>query len=205
MPLNEILNSYYSKEQKQIFVLGIDGLGGSGKTTYAKSIENSLKNEGIPVDILHIDDFIHPRQIRYNPSKADWECYYYIQWRYDYLIKEILAPIQLGCAIKKQIEVYDKLTDHYFLKNMRMPIDSILVIEGVFLQRAELNRYFDYMIYIDVPKEERFQRVLKRDTYIGDDLAIKEKYKNRYFPAEEKYTEKYVPAFQANRTITTEN
>ncbi|MFO1442556.1 AAA family ATPase [Bacillus sp. Bva_UNVM-123] len=205
MPLNEILNSYYSKEQKQIFVLGIDGLGGSGKTTYAKSIENSIKNEGIHVDILHIDDFIHPRQIRYNLSKADWECYYYIQWRYDYLIKEILAPIQLGCAIKKQIEVYDKRTDHYFLKNMRMYTDSILVIEGVFLQRAELNRYFDYMIYMDVPKEERFQRVLKRDTYIGDDLAIKEKYKNRYFPAEEKYIEEYAPAFQANRTITTKN
>lgn len=205
MPLNEILNSYHSIDRKRAFILGIDGLGGSGKTTYAKSIENSLIHEGIQAEILHIDDFIHPRKIRYNNSKADWECYYFLQWRYDYLIKEILAPIQLGNTIEKQIEYYDKHTDHYVFKNMKISADSILLIEGVFLQRAELSHYFDYMIYMDVPKEERYHRVLKRDTYIGDELAIKEKYEKRYFPAEEKYIEEYAPALQANQTITTES
>jgi len=200
MPIHEILNCFHSKDYNRVFVLGIDGLGGSGKTTYAQSIEKSLINEGIQVEVLHIDDFIHPKEVRYNKAIAEWDCYYNLQWRYDYLIKEILAPTQLGNKIDKQIELYDKLTDSYFFKHIKMKADSILLMEGVFLQRDELRPYLDYVIFIDVPKEERLHRVLKRDTYIGDKKAIFEKYEKRYFPAEEKYIKEYTPAKKANFT-----
>ncbi len=198
MVIHEILNCFYSPARKGILVIGIDGLGGSGKTTYAKSMEQTLSNKGIQVKLLHIDDFIHRNEIRYDDSRADWECYYYLQWRYDYLIEEILAPVQEGNSIDKQIELYDKQADQYRLKNIKMAPNSILIIEGVFLQRTELAPYFDYVAFIDVPKEERLQRVLKRDTYIGNDIAIIEKYENRYFPAEDKYIEDFSPAERAN-------
>lgn len=57
----------------------------------------------------------------------------------------------------------------------------------------ENNNIFDYMIYIDVPEKVRLQRVLKRDTYIGDEQQIIDKYENRYFPAERRYIEEYQP------------
>ena len=40
--------------------------------------------------------------------------------------------------------------------------------------------------------------VLKRDSYIGDELAIMKKYKQRYWMAEQYYLEKESPLQKAN-------
>jgi uridine kinase len=44
------------------FILGIDGLGGSGKTTLALQLKNELKAANCETVILHIDDYIVERE-----------------------------------------------------------------------------------------------------------------------------------------------
>lgn len=199
MLIQNILEKWKSN---RIFVLGIDGLGGAGKTTFTQSMEEDLRNKGVNVSVLHIDDFIHPKEVRYDNSRAEWECYYYLQWRYDYLISEILSPIHQGIPIDKEIEVYDKDNDRYINRRLKIEHNSVAIIEGVFLQRPEVRSFLDYVIYLDAPKEDRLSRVLKRDTYIGNELDILTKYRNRYFPAEDKYLEENAPAKNADWTIT---
>jgi uridine kinase len=157
-----------------------------------------LSNRNYNTVILHIDDFIYPKNIRYNESKEEWHCYYNIQWRYDYLIKEILMPIREGIEIHKEIQVYDKDNDVYILEQIKIPQGSILLLEGIFLQRKEIGEYFDYVIYLDVSKEVRLNRVINRDKYIGDSEDIKSKYERRYFPVEDKYIEEYCPMENAD-------
>ncbi|WP_313770649.1 AAA family ATPase [Bacillus sp. S/N-304-OC-R1] len=179
----------------------MDGLGGAGKTTLTQHIKQELEEAGKKAVVLHIDDFIHPRNIRYDQAKCEWECYYFAQWRYDYLIHNILLPIQNGEEIDKEIELYDKTNDQYIETHLKIDAESVLIIEGVFLQRNELRRFLDYVIYIDVPKVERLKRVLERDTYIGDKSKIAEKYEKRYFPAEDKYIMEYSPSKSADLII----
>ena len=62
-----------------------------------------------------------------------------------------------------------------------------VVVEGIFLQRPEWRFYFDYVIYLDCPRKVRYERVLNRDTYLGDPTARLEKYKRRYWPGEDLY------------------
>ncbi|WP_353093314.1 AAA family ATPase [Tissierella praeacuta] len=193
--LNKIMSEYDSKET---IIIGIDGLGGAGKSTITELLKTQLQNINYYPVVLHIDDFIHPKHIRYDESKEEWYCYYNIQWRYDYLIKEVLLPIKQGIEIYKEIELYNKENDLYILEQIRIPHGSILLIEGIFLQRKELERYFDYMIYVEVPKETRFTRVINRDTYIGEAKDIKLKYERRYFPAENKYIKEYCPIENAD-------
>ena len=64
---------------KRIYIVGIDGLGGAGKSTLIESLKLELQNESYNSYILHIDDFIHPKSIRYNDSKEEWYCYYNLQ------------------------------------------------------------------------------------------------------------------------------
>lgn len=182
-------------------IIGIDGLGGAGKTTIVNSLKLQLNNRDYNTAILHIDDFIHPKNIRYNESKEEWYCYYNIQWRYDYLIKEILMPIKEGIEIDKEIEIYDKDNDIYTLEQIKIPQGSIILLEGIFLQRKEIREYFDYVIYLDVPKEVRLNRVINRDKYIGNSEEIKSKYERRYFPAEDKYIEEYSPIQNADYVL----
>lgn len=190
-----------NKDSKKIYVVGIDGLGGAGKSTVSNSLKLKLQDKGYESTVMHIDDFIHTKNIRYNMFKEEWFCYYNIQWRYDYLIEEILLPIRNGSQIDKQIELYDKENDNYVLKPVAILQDHILLLEGIFLQRKELRKYLDFIIYIDAPKELRLKRVLERDSYIGEIEDIKDKYKRRYFPAEEIYISEYSPIENANLVL----
>lgn len=188
-------------QPNRTLIVGIDGLGGSGKSTLSESLYQLLSEEHYNIVVLHIDDFIHPRAIRYDQGYAAWECYYYRQWRYDYLIGEIVKPIRQGNPLRKEIELYDKEHDVYHLHQIDISVGSIVIIEGVFLQREELKGVFDDMIYIDVPEEIRWNRVLARDGYIGNSHQIQEKYEHRYFPAEHYYLRNCSPKENADYVI----
>jgi uridine kinase len=197
--MKELLDKIIEKcTFQKTLIIGIDGLGGAGKTTIVNSLKLELSNKNYNSFILHIDDFIHPKIIRYIESKAEWYCYYNIQWRYNYLIKEIFMPIKEGIEIDKEIEIYNMDNDAYTLEQIKIPQGSILLLEGIFLQRKEIRKYFDYIIYLDTPKEVRLNRVIDRDKYIGNSEDIKSKYDRRYFPAENKYVEEYCPMENAD-------
>lgn len=187
-------------DNKDIIVLGIDGLGGAGKSTISEKICNEFENKMFHTILLHIDDFIHIREIRYNSSYPEWQCYYKLQWRYDYFT-DVINALKQSINIEQEIELYDKDNDCYSIKSYFVKNKTVIVVEGIFLQRKELQGLFDYMVYIDVPEEVRMCRVLKRDTYIGNEQQITDKYENRYFPAERHYFNKYSPDRKADFII----
>ena len=181
-------------------LVGIDGLGGAGKSTVADDVRRLLDAEGINTSVFHIDDFIHPKAVRYNDDYPQWEQYYYLQWRYDYFLSAVAKPVRDGREVPP-IELYDKENDSYITDMRSIPKGSIVITEGVFLQREELEGAFDFIIYVDVDEEERLRRVLCRDGYIGDEADIRRKYNERYFPAEHFYAKKYCPAKNADLVI----
>ena len=124
-----------------------------------------------------------------------------MQWRYDYLIQNVIKPLRNGQDFHRQIAFYNKENDRYFLEQVTIPVGSLVILEGIFLQREELQGMFDYMIYLDISEETRLQRVLKRDGYIGSQQQIREKYENRYFPAERIYIRDCNPAAKADYVI----
>ena len=170
-------------------LIGIDGLGGSGKTMYAYKLQQQLEGSVI----LHLDDFIHKKEVRYNENYEEWYCYYHLQWRYDYLIQKLLLPLKSGLDVNETIEVYNRETDSYMLRKIEIPVGTTVIIEGVFLQRPELRPYFETVIYLELDKETRLQRISDRDIYMGNKEEIALKYEQRYFPAEEKYIEQCNP------------
>lgn len=175
-------------------LIGIDGLGVSGKTTYALNLQRQLKN----ALVIHLDDFIHTREVRYNDQFEEWYCYYNLQWRYDYLIEKLLEPLKNGLAIHETIELYDKPADSYRMQQFDIPVGTMVIVEGVFLQRPELRAYFDKVIYFETDRDTRMARALDRDGYIGSGEDIIRHYEQRYFPAEDMYVEHCNPLVLAD-------
>ena len=196
--ITDLIISRYNRERT--LIVGIDGAGGAGKSTISDTLEKELRSEGYNAAVFHIDDMIHPRAVRYNDDYPQWEQYYYLQWRYDYFMREVISPIREGRSLEP-IELYDKENDSYKTVLSDIPAGSIVIVEGVFLLRSELEGAFDVTVYIDVSKEERLERVLKRHGYIGDSEAILKKYNERYFPAEDHYFEECSPKEKADIII----
>ena len=186
--------------EADVVIVGIDGLGGAGKSTVSEKLCREIRAHDLHTILLHIDDFIHVRNVRYRTDYPEWQCYYDLQWRYGYFA-EMIGQIRRKADDKLRIELYDKDNDCYFTQSYALKEKMAVVVEGIFLQRKELDGIFDYMVYLDVPEEERMQRVLKRDTYIGDKQQIIDKYENRYFPAERKYCREYCPEQSADLVI----
>lgn len=170
-------------------LIGIDGLGGSGKTMYAYKLQQQLEGSVI----LHLDDFVHKKEVRYNENYEEWYCYYHLQWRYDYLIQKLLLPLKSGLDVNETIEVYNRETDSYILREIEIPAGTTVIVEGVFLQRPELRPYFEIVVYLELDQETRLKRITDRDIYMGNKKEIALKYDQRYFPAEEKYIEQCNP------------
>ncbi|MBJ7987224.1 kinase [Bacillus cereus] len=192
MSTNEIMKVI--KEHKdERFILGIDGLSRSGKTTLVKELEADMKQSGIPFHIFHIDDHITERNKRYNTGFAEWYEYYNLQWDIEWLQRNFFLKLQSD--IQVQLPFYHDETDICEMKEIQLPLVGVIIVEGVFLQRKEWRNFFHYMVYLDCSRKTRF---LRESEETQKNLP---KFQSRYWKAEEYYLEKESPRDLADFVI----
>ncbi|MEK4520369.1 kinase [Psychrobacillus sp. FSL W7-1493] len=192
------------KSLNRPFVLGVDGLSGAGKTTFTDQLAQELEEAGHKIVIIHLDDLIEVREKRYNTGQPEWYEYYSMQWDVLY-IQESLFKSNHEKAKVLQLKFYIAQEDQCLSKDIPLKDCTVLLIEGVFLQRKEWRSFVDYLIYLDCPREIRNVRVLKRDSYIGDMEARLNKYERRYWKGEEFYLREEKPLEQADLVLDVEN
>ncbi len=179
------------------FIVGIDGLSGAGKTTLVKEIKQELNKNNVDTVVFHIDDHIVERNKRYETGHEEWYEFYYLQWDVNNLTTDFFERLHNRCH-NISLSFYDKFTDSTSTKQMTVAADSIVLIEGVFLQRKEWRGFYDFTIFIDCPRELRYERVLNRDSYIGDLQDRLNKYERRYWPGEQHYLDTEKPISNAD-------
>ncbi|MDQ4480752.1 AAA family ATPase [Bacillus sp. HNR-4] len=192
MSTNELIN-IMKKHKENRFILGIDGLSRSGKTTFVTNLKENMKQESIPFHIFHIDNHIVERNKRYDTGFEEWYEYYYLQWDIEWLRQKFFRKLQN--ETKLNLLFYHDETDLCEMKKVQIPIVGVIVIEGVFLQRKEWRDFFHYMVYLDCPRETRFLRESKKTQ---KNLS---KFENRYWKAEDYYLEMESPKDRADLVI----
>lgn len=197
--VESVLEKYKTRPVKERpLIVALDGLSGAGKTT----IVDKLKEELAPIHvvIIHIDDYIVERSKRYHTGFEEWYEYYSLQWDVEQLKEDLFEKLVDNVSVLT-LPFYDSNTDSIRKKEVSVTKNSIVVMEGIFLQRQEWRSYFDLTFYLDVPREIRYERVLNRDTYIGSLDERRKKYKRRYWPAEDYYLNGVKPIENADVVI----
>lgn len=189
----EIVSVITKQSTSDRFILGIDGLSRSGKTSLVKKLSRDLQKRHMNVFILHLDDHIVERGKRYNTGHPEWFEYYHLQWDVRWLKENLFE--KLSKSKKLFLPFYDGETDTQRIQGLAIPDNCIILIEGVFLQRKIWKRYFDYVAYLDCPRKIRYER--ESSTTQGNTW----KFRNRYWKAEEYYLDAECPKEQADAII----
>jgi len=183
--------------------VGIDGIDAAGKTFLANEIASCLAENGHSVIRASIDGFHNPRNIRHQRGSYSPEGYYYDSFNYELLKNCLLEPLAPGGNRICRPKAFDFKTDTEIgVDEIKATNAHILIFEGVFLFRREIEQYWDFKIFVDIDFQTSLMRALERDLYLfGDEKEILRKYQERYIPGQKMYIEIEKPKAKADIVI----
>lgn len=144
--------------------VGVDGVDGAGKSTFARELAEALRSQGRPVLELSVDDWHRPRAERYARGRRSPEGFWLDSFDYDRLVAECLGPLGPGGTRRYRAVGHDLETDQLVFDDPdEAPAGAAVVVDGLFLHRAELEGALDFTVFVDVPFEVSAARMAVRD------------------------------------------
>ena len=178
--------------------VAVDGPDGAGKTVFADRLAAVLP---APVVRISVDDFHHVRAVRYRRGRNSPSGFWLDSFDYARFRADVVEPFAPGGSRRYRPAAHDLATDAILNPPPRTaPPEAILLVDGLFLQRAELAGAWDLTIFLDVPFTETARRMSLRDGTAPDptDPSV-----HRYVEAQRRYYAACNP--QAQATILIDN
>jgi uridine kinase len=145
-------------------LVAIDGVDGSGKTTFAARLADAYARHGRPTLVVHEDDFLNPRAVRYRLGRDSPEGFFRDTYDLPALVANVLDPLAPGRGSRIVPATFDYRTDTpRRAEPVEMPRDAVVIVEGMFLHRDELAGRWDLSVFLDVPFHETARRMAERD------------------------------------------
>jgi len=166
--------------------VAIDGLTAAGKTSLGHELARGLAQRGRPVFRASLDDFKRPWSERHLYDRESGEGYYRNAFDRERACRLLLDPsgpdadgVIALCSIDPLTQV-----DHSSVKAV-MPENGVLIVDGVFSYRPEINDYWDLRVWIEIDPELSVQRGIRRDAEMnGGAEAAEALHRDRYLAGE---------------------
>ncbi len=173
------------KESNKL-IIGVDGLGGSGKSTIAEKIRQINPNK---IEVVHMDDFYFPTSMRYKNEDCNGV-------DIDRILKEVINPY-----LNNENVVYTKYdwVNDMLGEEIKVDKDKIILLEGVYSSHNKLKSHIDMKIWVECKRDIRLHRGLTRDGEAGYDNWV-----NVWMPLENKYVENQKPNLSAQYIVHTD-
>jgi uridine kinase len=188
--------------------VAIDGCSAAGKTTLADELASVLGGRTTRVIIrVGIDHFKRAVELRtaYPPDSPD--SYYLDSWDNAAIRDRLLIPLGPGGNRRYRTAVMD-LPGRIAVNGpvLLAPDDAVLLADGAFLQRPELDPYWDLRIYVDVSFDEVLRRGIARDQqWMGSAAEAAHRYRTKYIPGERRYVDEIRPRERAQVVVGNED
>ena len=139
-----------------VFVVALDGMSGTGKTTISKEVANRLD----AVNVLCDDFFTGGRNSAWAKKSTQEMIDTAIDWRR--IRREVIEPLRAGRAASwhpfnwKAFEGLDS-------KILTAQPKQVIILDGAYTARNELRDVVDYTVLITMPHEQRVRRIIERE------------------------------------------
>lgn len=161
--------------KKRPYVVAIDGMSASGKTTLGQQLKNYFPES----NLFHMDDyFLQPHQrtldrLSETGGNVDYERFK----------DEIILHLKDKSGLSYRI--YDCRTQKLG-ELIKVDWQPLVIIEGAYSQHPFFGDIYDLRVFCEIEKKEQEERILKRN---GKDML--EQFVNEWIPKENKYFEEY--------------
>lgn len=182
----------------QPVLVGVTGIDAAGKTRLTDELAAELRHRGAHVEVIHVDDFHHPRQLRYAPGVPDPDRYLQHSIDIDQLVTRLLRPIRRDGALTTSLTHLDLATDTRSVhRTYTVTPATVVLVEGVFLLRADVRHLLDLLVFLHVPEDVALARGTVRDAAAGiEDPSSR--YLGKYLPAQRRFLREHPPAALAD-------
>lgn len=178
-------------------LMAVDGVDGSGKSTFAADLALVIRTR--PVIVIHVDDFLNLRAVRHRRGRESPEGFWLDTYDYGTLNRDVLVPLRRGGSGCYRPVATDHRHDvRLSPPALRAPENAVVIVEGMFLHRDELADWWDYSCFLDVPFTETARRMSVRD---GSNPDPEHQSMRRYVGGQRLYFEAAQPWHRATRVI----
>ena len=182
--------------------VGIDGITASGKSTFADELADAVTERGRPVARVTMDGFHHHRAHRHRQGRLSADGYYDDAYDLTRAAAELLAPLGPGGSLRYRDRVIDLATDEPVESWDAAAADTVLIVDGSFLQRPEIAPYWDEVIYLQVEFPVAFDRGVAREAEaLGGKDAAALAFTERYHAAGRRYVREIDPGRRASIVV----
>ena len=166
-PLRTDVLDEYAVEVLQVFprgrlLVGVDGLDGAGKTTFAADLVAAFGRRDVPAATVSLDDFHTPREVRH-AAPDDGAVWYRQAYDLEAFRRLVVAPYRRGeaVALRFRSAETDAVVDDP--PTWTPPERAVLVVEGLYLHRPELVGLWHTTAWLETDVETGIARCEARD------------------------------------------
>ena len=187
-----------ARERARVLV-AIDGPDTAGKTTLA---DNLVKALDVPSLRASIDGFHRPRESRVRRGALSPVGYFRDSFDYAGLADLLLVPFRTG-ANEVRVKTFDWRSNLPIEQDPTLiPERMVLVFDGVFLLRREIQALWDLSVYLRVSDSVVLSRALTRDVgLVGAPEEVRKRYETRYLPGQALYRSECDPESVAHVVV----
>ena len=179
-------------------LMAVDGPDAAGKTVLASRLAAALST---PVVHAGIDGFHRPRAQRHRQGSLSGEGYYLDSYDEEAFVDHLLAPFSGGEA-EVVTAVFDHHADTPTATRVAVVQRSVLLVDGAFLLRPSLRRWWTLSVYLHIGEDEVLRRAMQRDADLfGSEAEVRRRYQQRYLPGQRLYRRDVHPQEQADIVI----
>lgn len=144
--------------------IGIDGRSGAGKSTFADELATRLRQLGSTAIRSTTDLFHRPRGERLRRGPTSPEGYVLDSHQIDVIVADLLDPFRDGAA-QVLVGAFDEPTDRPEPLTTTVPERAVLVFDGLFVRRPELQPAWDLSILLTADRrcDASWLRFLEHD------------------------------------------
>lgn len=145
-------------------LVAVDGVDGSGKTTFAGRLAAEYARQGRTAHVVHLDDFLNPRAVRYRLGRDSPEGYVRDTYDLAAFTAGVIEPLRHSGERAIVLRAFDHRTDSPVHEAATgIAADAVVIVEGMFLHRDELLDAWDLSVFLDVPFAVTVRRTAERD------------------------------------------